>query len=328
MRGFLCNVPRIQPREGADVSAVVLSTYFQLRLYKSNGGQFQDLFNELMTRSDAGYRAVRPWGSHGDRGNDGYVPAQLRFFQLYAPSAYANPVTSCAKAVDDFAKLEEAYPDLKHYHFVMNDKFLGIPAPVAESLSALKKSKAVLEDCSPIGAFQLRATFEALSQEQQILMVGDLPSSTPKELDLSALGEILKELADADDDSVHLDRIDLPAEFDLKAEFNGFSSVVKYRLTQYARRSHLVDRMLAHRDSSWLQVISEEVKQRYGDLPSELSADERFWSLSESLIPGVAKAHSHSLKAFREASLLIIAKYFETCDVFENPNSTSAAEAC
>lgn len=309
------------------MSAFVLSTYFQLRLHKSNGNQFQDLFNDLMTRSQGGYVAVKPWGSHGDRGNDGYVPAELRFFQLYAPSSEANPVTSCSKAVGDFSKLEEAYPNLKHYHFVMNDKFQGIPAPVAESLGKLKQGKSTLGDCSPIGAYELRSRFEALSQEQQILIVGDLPAFIPKQLDLSILGVILKELADTVDDSVHLDRIDLPAEFDAKAEFNGFTSVVKSRLTQYARRSHLVDKMLSHRDSSWLQTISEEVRQRYIDTPDDATPDERFWLLSESLIPEFAKAHSHTLKAFREASLLVIAKYFEACDVFENPNSIVAPKA-
>lgn len=191
------------------MSAYVLSTYFQLRLHNSNGNQFQDLFNDLMARSHDGYSAVKPWGNHGDRGNDGYVPAELRFFQLYAPSSEANPVTSCAKAVGDFSKLEAAYPGLKHYHFVMNDKFQGIPAPVAESLHALKESKSVLGDCGPIGSHQLRTKFEQLPQTQQTLIVGDLPSQFPDALDLSILGAVLKELADADEDLVHLDRIDL-----------------------------------------------------------------------------------------------------------------------
>ncbi len=324
---FLCNVPSITPRRGAEVvSAYVLSTYFQLRLHNSDGNQFQDLFNDLMARCHDGYSSVAPWGNHGDRGNDGYVPSELRFFQLYAPISAGNPTTSCSKAVGDFSKLEAAYPGLKHYHFVMNDKFKGIPAPVAESLHALKKSKSKLGDCTPIGSHQLRSKFEKLPQPQQILIVGDLPSRTPDDLDLTTLGALLKDLADADDDSVHLDRIDLPAEFDVKAQFNGFSDGVKALLTHYARRSHLVERMLTSRDASWLQAVSEEVKDRYQKIPIDIASDDRLWRLSESLIPKVAQHHTHSLKAYREASLLVIAKYFEACDVFENPNSIAPAK--
>lgn len=309
------------------MSAYILSKFFELHLHRSNGNEFQALFNELMTRSHDGFVAVRPWGNHGDRGNDGYIPKELRFFQLFAPMNEPSPTVACTKAVQDFGKLETAYPGLKSYNFVLNDKFSGIPAPIAEQLHKLHKSKPALQECEPMGAHALRKKFEALSIADQEMLVGQAPSSPPKSFDFSALGAVLKELADSDVDEVDLTAIILPAAFDAKAEFNGFSDHVKMQLAQYARRISIVDRMLVARDASWSQAIADEVGTRYSSLPAELDADSRFWELIESIIPPIARGHTHSLKAYREAALLVVAKYFETCDVFENPNSTAAAEA-
>lgn len=310
------------------MSAKVLSLYFENMLLRSSGEQFQRLFNELMTRLHAHFVPVQPWGKLGDRGNDGYIATELRFFQLHAPSgAVPNAKSSCDKAVVDFSKLLAAYADLKHYHFVLNDRFNGIPAPVAAAHIQIKKSNNQLDECFPLGCHDLRNRFEGLEQEKQILIVGDVPSKIPGELDLTVLGTLLRDLADADDDDVALGRVDLPAEFDIKADFNGFSPEVKLQLQHYARRSHVVDRMLASRDPTWVQAISEEVGSRYQSLSGETDPDVKLWKLAELLMPEVARNHPHSLRAYRESAYLVIAKYFEACDVFENPNSADTPKA-
>jgi len=297
-------------------------------LLRSSGEHFQRLFNELMSRFHSGFVPVQPWGNLGDRGNDGYIHNELRFFQLHAPSGTSpTSKTSSEKAKNDFSKLLAAYSGLKHYHFVLNDRFQGIPSPVVLAHESISQSNSQLEECFPIGCHDLRGRFEKLDQAKQILIVGDLPSKIPHELDLTVLGSLLRDLADADDDDIALGRIDLPAEFDIKADFNGFSDDVKLQLQHYARRSHVVDKMLASRDSTWVQVISEEVSSRYKSLSNENVSDVKLLKLAELLIPQVAKSHPHTLKAYRESAYLVIAKYFEACDVFENPNSTNTTKA-
>jgi hypothetical protein len=296
-------------------------------LLRSSGEQFQRLFNELMSRSHSGFVPVQPWGNLGDRGNDGYIATELRFFQLHAPSgASPNAKVSSEKAVKDFSKLLAAYNDLKNYHFVLNDRFQGIPAPVAEAHHSISQSNGQLKECFPIGCHALRSRFEGLNEAKQVLIVGDLPSKIPHDLDLTVLGSLLRDLADTDDD-VALGRIDLPAEFDIKADFNNFSDELKTQLRHYARRSHVVDKMLTSRDPSWVQAISEEVASRYQSLSEEDNSDVRLLKLAELLVPEVAKSHPHTLKAYRESAYLVIAKYFEACDVFENPNSVNTTKA-
>ena len=309
------------------MSAKVLSVYFENMLLRSSGEQFQRLFNELMSRLHSGFVPVQPWGNLGDRGNDGYIATELRFFQLHAPSGTSPTAkTSSEKAANDFSKLLAAYAGLKHYHFVLNDRFQGVPSPVALAHHSIRQSNSQLDQCFPIGCHDLRSRFEGLAQAKQILIVGDLPSKIPHELDLTILGSLLRDLADADDDDVALGRIDLPAELEVKADFNGFSDDVKLQLQHYARRSHVVDKMLASRDSTWMQAISEEVGTRYQSLSGEANPDVKMLKLAELLIPEVAKAHPHTLRAYRESAYLVIAKYFEACDVFENPNSANSTK--
>lgn len=310
------------------MSARVLSIYFENLLLRSPGEQFQRIFNELMSRAHRDYVAVQPWGAHGDRGNDGYIPNEWRFFQLYAPSgSESSPVASSKKALADFQKLLAAYAQLRHYHFVLNDRFQGIPAPVAEALGAIKVRNGQMGDVSPIGSHQLRSKFEELDENARVLIVGDLPSTVPKELDLTVLGSLLKDLADADPDDIALSRIELPAEFEVKADFNRFDQKTKEQLKHYARRSHLVEKLLQSRGPQWLQAVSEEVGVRYRSLSHVRDPNEKILRLVELLVPSSAANHPHSLKAYRESALLVIAKYFEACDVFENPNSTYSAKA-
>ena len=51
----------------------------------------------------------------------------------------------------------------------------------------------------------------------------------------------------------------------------------------------------------------------------------RYVWLVESLIPNSIPQHPHTMKAYRQAAQVIIAKYFETCDAYEHPNSINPA---
>jgi hypothetical protein len=49
------------------------------------------------------------------------------------------------------------------------------------------------------------------------------------------------------------------------------------------------------------------------------------WLLQQ-IIPATAENHPHTMAAYREAAEIVIAKYFETCDVYEHPDSFTAAQ--
>jgi hypothetical protein len=304
------------------------SVMFKLKLHESTGQSFQDVFNQLMSFVYESYVPVAPWGKLGDRGNDGYVSTEQRYFQLYSPTSPFKPtdiVTACKKASTDFGKLIAAKTALRRYHFVLNDKFNGLPQPLAAEHDLILANHNQLDECYPIGAHQLSKNFIKLSPNQQESIIGGVPSNAPTNLDLSSLGDLLVELANSKD-SLTLGGVKPPAAFDAKAIFNGFSDDAREALLNYARRSHLVDKFLDARDSWWRQTVAEDIRSRYLALPDGLNDDEKLLALVDALIPHAVKSHPHSEKAYRESSFLVIAKYFETCDVFENPSSSVAAE--
>lgn len=307
----------------------VHSILFKNKLHESGGQSFQDVFNQLMTFVFDGYVSVAPWGRLGDRGNDGYVSMEQRYFQLYAPTSVFKPadiITSCRKAGSDFEKLLAERTNLRRYHFVMNDRFRGVPEPLVPVHESILAKHPQMDQCYPIGTHYLHKKFLALSTNEQESIIGGVPAKVPTNLDLTNLGNLLLELANSSDLLV-IGGVTPPATFEAKAIFNGLTETARSLLADYARWNHYVDKFLDARDPWWRQTVADDIHHRYSLLPNDVSADERLMLLVDALIPASALKHPHTLKAYRESSLLVVAKYFETCDVFENPGSAAATKA-
>jgi len=307
----------------------VHNVIFRNKLHESTGQAFQDVFNQLMSFVHESYVAVAPWGALGDRGNDGYVSTERRYFQLYAPTSSFKPadiLTACNKAQTDFGKLIASRTNLQRYHFVLNDRFKGLPEPLVSIHEAILAGHSQMDECYPVGNYYLLGRFTDLPAFKQEAVIGGVPSNVPTNLDLSNLGDLLVDLANSTD-SLIVGGILPPGSFEAKVVFNGLSDDAKRLLLNYATHGHVVDKFLDARDTWWRQTVADDIRNRYLVLPSDLSGDEKLLQLVDALIPPVARTNPHSLKAYRESSLLVIAKYFETCDVFENPSSATATKA-
>jgi hypothetical protein len=152
----------------------IQNVLFKLRLHESTGQSFQDIFNDLMSFVYESYVPVAPWGKLGDRGNDGYVAMEQRYFQLYSPTSVFKPTdipAACRKANTDFAKLLASYSNLKRYHFVLNDKFSGLPQPLTVEHNSILSSNAQMDvwlvlKAGPCAPF----SFSSVPQELPIRM--------------------------------------------------------------------------------------------------------------------------------------------------------------
>ncbi|WP_199097300.1 ABC-three component system protein [Dyella sp. ASV21] len=268
----------------------VHNVIFRNRLHESGGQAFQDVFNQLMSFAYESYVSVAPWGSQGDRGNDGYVATEQRYFQLYAPTSAFKPVdvlTACHKAEEDFSKLLSTKTALRRWHFVLNDRFKGLPEPLVPVHEAILADHPQLDECYPIGTQHLLKKFIGLPANQQESIIGGVPSNVPTNLDLSSLGDLLVDLANSKD-SLVIGGIKPPAMFEAKAVFNGFSDDAKSLLLNYARQSHIVDKFLDARDTWWRQTVAEDIRSRYMSLKDELSGDEKLLQLVDALMPAIA----------------------------------------
>lgn len=103
---------------------------FQLRIRKSYGAEFQNLFVTIMRESYSDFRAVKAHGKEGDKGNDGWFPSWGRFYQVYGPEDIPSKTAKViAKVHDDIEKVVDCwgvFAPLKEWIFVLDNKYGGI----------------------------------------------------------------------------------------------------------------------------------------------------------------------------------------------------------
>lgn len=305
---------------------------FKVKVYEASGDSFQRLVNDLCQHSWVGFQAISPWGNWGDGGNDGWVQDDQHYLQVYAPkpTTRLNEVDAAKKSVNDFQKLLNKWPTIKKYSFVLNDRFVGIPAPVAHAMEEIKATHN-LAQARPIGSADLESMFMGLSEDLRQIIVGGIPSCSLSAVDASAVGELLSNLADNITPLPPLLTNPNAPDFDEKIAFNGLTSPVSEYLRVSSYQASLVDEFLSRRDPGLQQAVSEEISGLYATSKSEIpdadpdAANIRYAWMLDRLIPEAGRQHPHSWKAYREAAQIVLAKFFETCDAYEYPDSNPAA---
>jgi hypothetical protein len=305
---------------------------FRVKIYEASGDYFQKLVNQLYEWSNPDFQSITPWGNWGDGGNDGWVPAAGQYFQVYGPKPTTQwqPVDAVKKAVEDFNKLPEKWKDVRKYSFVLNDRYCGIPAPVASVLQQLKIDHN-LEDAGAICTTKLENLFMDLEEDQrQVIVCGGVPIDLPDFIDPRSVGELLSHLADKP--SFHSKFLnESPPDFEKKIIFNRLTGQIAEFLRVNSYYTANVEEFLSRRESGLQQAIAEEIKALYDEskavIPDEDpdAANIRYVWIVDKLIPDVMRKHPHSMKAYREAAQIIMAKYFETCDVYDHPERIATA---
>ncbi|OUD13548.1 ABC-three component system protein [Thioflexithrix psekupsensis] len=301
-------------------------TLFKVKIYETSSEHFQRLFQDVMSYRYPSFQSVAPYGNQGDGGNDGWMPNEGYYFQVYGKKASSkiNLSSVLKKAVTDFNELRNNYGDIKQYHFVYNDRFEGTPAPIGKALLELKK-KYNLEEASAWNSAKLERVFMELDYDQKESILYSIPAELPDFIDPRAIAEILKHLANK---AIH--RVDtnlIAPDFDTKIRINGLTSPVPDFLRCYSYQQGEIDDFLHKRDPALKQIVAEEMRGFYQNSKIEIpdsienGANLRYVWIMEQLIPEICKKNPHSFKAYREAAQVILAKYFEACDIYESPNT-------
>lgn len=299
---------------------------FKVKVYEASGDSFQKLVSQLYEWNDPDFQSIAPWGNWGDGGNDGWIASAGHYFQVYGPKPTTQwqPIDAVNKAIEDFKKLPAKWKDVRKYSFVLNDRYCGVPAPIASALQQLKAGYG-LEDANVISTARLESLFMALAEDQrQIIVCGGVPVDFPDFVDPRAVGELLSHLADRP--SFHSAFLnELPPDFEKKITLNGLSGHISQSLRAYSYQTTTVQEFLSCRDPGLQQSIGEEIRHLYDEsktvIPSEDLdvANIRYVWMVDKLIPDGMREHPHSMKAYREAAQIVLAKYFETCDAYEHP---------
>lgn len=292
---------------------------FRCIILESSGQAFEDFFIRIMGLAIPGFKPVKPHGSIGDRKNDGYIKATATYYQVYAPEYLGK---SHAKAVSklnkDLSGLIQAWPDVRNYFFVINDKYKGPYPDAAQQMDALKDQYNL-----EISDFMLAKDLENLAfskiEDDALLELVNFPpdpASLPN-IDYSVLGEVINHIMAKPSFSPDRESLVVP-DWDEKIEFNGLSEVTRRYLDAAACKLGFLEEFLKYNGDFASNDLRNRMIALYQECkdcsPSSIEPDgDSIFSLM--LLKGISKQTA----PFQDAFLVVLAKYFEACDVFEEP---------
>lgn len=299
---------------------------FKNKVYESDKQAYEDFFVRVMQNANPNFQPVKPQGQYGDRKNDGFDKVNGKYYQVYAPEDLPSKEgDSIEKLNTDFNGLLNYWTGrgftIKEFYYAVNDKYKGnYPTLIAdiENIAIRNNIKSEL-----FRNKHLEEIFLSLSDDKIIDIIGFLPDPLDiQEPDYSFMGEVVKYiLSFTVDDS--FENIPENPNFENKIIFNSLSKSVSEYLNAGRRQSFVI--------SEYFELSSDFVKddlrnifyniykKGLNEIPnSETKNDELFFYVLRQVSP-------RNNLAIYNAVYILMAYYFEYCDIFETPEIKNIA---
>jgi hypothetical protein len=290
----------------------------ELKLRKASGDAFQGFFSQVMSAIHGGdYYSIKPYGSLGDDGCDGYLKSTGQVFQCYGALGGEKKQVSAlvTKINDDFQKALVALPEImKEWNFVHN-LIDGMPVQAVHTLQALEVGHPGFK----VGQLGIQGLAERIFQlpiHKIEALLG--PRADPLEagnVDANVVRQIVSGLA-SQAEQVPVTGIDLRPVPPEKLNFNGLPNFWKRLIASGWQGTPTVSQYFSqHPDPTIGDKIARIFREKYDSLKQQdLQPGTIMTSLFE-FITGVG----HVLPAQHHSALVLVTFLFENCDIFERP---------
>jgi hypothetical protein len=153
----------------------------------------------------------------------------------------------------------------------------------------------------------------SLDEDQILNITGFIPNpSKIKTLNYSILNEVINHIMEIPlDRSKSIDDIYLP-DWDKKIEFNGLSTSIKNLLESGYPKIYSLEKYLENNGNFISEQLRNKLNETYLILKKSKKCDDLFWAIVDKLSP-------FQESSYQTVVIIIMAKYFETCDIFEEP---------
>lgn len=297
---------------------------FVQKIYKYTGQEFEDFFVQIMSASNPNFKPVKAFGKVGDKKNDGFDETTGTYYQVFSPEDLTKSRTiskGVEKLEEDFTKLYEYWNDkypVKYFYYVVNDKYHGLPAPIYSKIADLSKNPKY--ETVTINAFlakDLEKIFDNLSTQDKQNIIGFLPNINMDTINFSALHDVIEYLLGLKL-VTNVDEKFIVPDFDKKIEINGLNLPIKSLLDAASyQEGELIQyfkeyRGLADNLKSVFNSLYEESKI---EIPESVDnyPNKRFDYILEKCYPKKTSDVQHAI-------LVLMAHYFSSCDIFEEPS--------
>ncbi len=286
---------------------------FKYKICSSKGQAFEDLFTSIMNYAYSDFRQIKPWGNIGDRKNDGYRHTEGIYYQVYAPediqNSYPNMVV---KLKTDLSQLMNQWPGVKEFNFVINDNYKGVNAD-SEMFFREIKNFYNLNNASFLTAKDLENILFKLEDDQITAIIGFIPDPIEmKSLDYSILREVIGHIMRLPLAEIDKYGLTLP-DWNEKIKLNGLSLPISQRLQNGYMQIHSLDEYLKNEGDFLADTLRDRMNGIYILEKQNYTGDNLFVAILNNVSP---KKES----MYQNAVIVIMSKYFETCDIFEKPN--------
>jgi len=283
---------------------------FENRIRRSDGNTFEDLFTQIMNYAEPEFEQIKPWGNIGDRKNDGFIRSKGIFYQVFAPEDISKSYPDAiAKLEKDFTGLVSQWNPVKEFYFVVNDKYKGVNADANQTIANIVKNNSLIKG-KILTAKDIEAIVFRLSDDLIIRIVGFLPDwEQITSLDFSVLNQVIGFIMKLPNIKVK-GVIKFP-DWDEKIVFNNISKETKQYLDTASFNLGALNVFLAN-ESFLAEELQKKLIGLYGELKPSYNGDSLFWEIVNKCMP-------KNEQIFLTPILTIMAKYFESCDIFEEP---------
>lgn len=286
---------------------------FKNRIHEADGQKFEDLFSAIMRYSEPDFQAIKPWGNIGDRKNDGYIKSRGVFYQVFSPEDIKKSYPSVISKIKiDFNALIKQWSPVNEFYFVVNDKYKGVNADSEQLLETIKKDNK-LKESNFLTAKDLENRLFSLDDDQILTIIGFLPDP----MNLSTLNySIINEIVDyiSSQPLKMLDEKVVVPEWSEKIIFNDLTGLEEQYLNNGFFQVTYLDDYL-HNNSEFLaNELKNRIRTIYLELSNKFQGKELFWKIVNTISPNKSSIYQTHI-------IVIMSKYFETCDIYEEPTS-------
>ena len=268
---------------------------------------------------------MQPYGNVGDRKNDGYIPNSGTFYQLYAPTRPGERLGSAAKKLvtdfDGLRKYWQAQCPIKSFRFAFNDEYGGSVKPLEDALAAIASAHKIT--AAPFLCKDLEAEALSLPDDklQDVLGMIIPESGLIADADYYAVRDVVEHVMASNAELIPEGKL-LAPEFDAKIRFNGLSERVAHLLRNAALQTDVVDDFFSNRSGTHRQDLRDHLAAIYASQRTD-SANSAPDVLFFAILRAITPKTSALKRAVQDAALVVMAYYFEACDIFEDPNATA-----
>jgi len=287
-------------------------TLFQNKILKADGQAFEDIFTLIMNYAEADFQPIKSWGNIGDRKNDGYIRAKGIFYQAFAPEDIRKSYPKVVKKIKkDFAGLLSQWKNINEFYFVVNDKYNGVNADCEQTIQDIKINYS-LRKAGILIVKDLENILFKLDDDQIINIVGNAPDpALIKQLDYSILGEVIHHIMKLSLPSGEQANIALP-DWDEKIKFNNLTNPVAKLLNNGYFQIHSLEEYLSNNSDFLADSLRDKMNEIYIQEKCQKDGDDLFWAI-------VNNASPQASQMYQTAVIVIMSKYFESCDIFKEP---------